>query len=376
MKIMLFTESLTSGGAERQIVELAKGMKANGHDIIVSFYRKYYHYKNELTKNEIRVEEFRKNGKFDLKFIINLAKFIKDEQPDFIISYKTIPNIFILLAAKIVNYKNIIISERNTDIEVHKKYISMEKLLSSKAKYVVCNSTTMSKLLVEKIGFKNEKVRTIHNGIDVNGLRNYSPDKLIDFKDGLGIKKENFNICLVGRIAEQKNHELLINAVDEIIKCKKYKNIMVYCVGDIRDEKLYCRLQNLIKNLEIENNIVFKNAINDIKYLYYAMDIVVLPSLYEGFPNVVLEAMCCSKIVLASNVSDNSYIIEDGVNGFIFENNNLEQIIQKLNIIICMDDEKRKVIGKKAADKISVNYSRENMVKKYDALIRENTGEI
>jgi len=45
MKIMLFTESLTSGGAERQIVELAKGMKANGHDIIVSFYRKYYHYK-------------------------------------------------------------------------------------------------------------------------------------------------------------------------------------------------------------------------------------------------------------------------------------------------------------------------------------------
>jgi len=281
-----------------------------------------------------------------------------------------------LLAAKIVNYKNIIISERNTDIEVHKKYISMEKLLSSKAKYVVCNSTTMSKLLVEKIGFKNEKVRTIHNGIDVNGLRNYSPDKLIDFKDGLGIKKENFNICLVGRIAEQKNHELLINAVDEIIKCKKYKNIMVYCVGDIRDEKLYCRLQNLIKNLEIENNIVFKNAINDIKYLYYAMDIVVLPSLYEGFPNVVLEAMCCSKIVLASNVSDNSYIIEDGVNGFIFENNNLEQIIQKLNIIICMDDEKRKVIGKKAADKISVNYSRENMVKKYDALIRENTGEI
>jgi glycosyltransferase involved in cell wall biosynthesis len=370
MKILLFLDGLGSGGAERQLIELAKGFKIKGYHPEILIYRNVYHNLSELKKNNIPLLEIEKKGKIDFKFILSLITVVKKENPDFIISYKTIPNIWMLLVANIINFNDLIISERNIDIQYHRYRAMIERLLSKKAKYIITNSWSAKKILIEKLKFSKDKIKVINNGIDIDNFLNINEKKLNEYQQKLKIKSDFFNIGLVGRIERQKNHILAIKALNKIIEKYPRKSMMLHCFGPNNDKELYDRLLMLIKKYKIEGTVIFYKPIEEIKYVYHLMDLIILPSLYEGFPNVILEAMCCSKIIIASDVSDNARIIDDNKNGFIFKNNDLEAFICKIERALNLDPDLKIQIGENAYKKIVNNYSREKMIEKYDELLK------
>jgi glycosyltransferase involved in cell wall biosynthesis len=370
MNILLFLDGLGSGGAERQLVELAKGLKERDHNPKILIYRQVYHYLNELKENDIPLLELRRNCKLDFKFLISLIRIVKKENPDYIISFKTIPNIWMLLAASFTKYKNLIISERNIDLQFHKDRALVEKILSKRAKYIVPNSYTAKYILINKLKFSANKIKVINNGIDIVNFLNINEKKLKGYRHNLKIKSEFINIGLIGRIEKQKNHKLAVTALHKIIEQNPQKNIMLHCFGPNNDKELYNKLLILIKKYKLDNRVFFYNPITEIKYIYNLMDLIILPSLYEGFSNVILEAMCCSKVVIASNVSDNANIVDDNVNGFIFKSNDLEKFVEKIKAVINLRSDLKKQIEKNAFNKIVSNYSRDIMINKYEELFK------
>jgi glycosyltransferase involved in cell wall biosynthesis len=108
--------------------------------------------------------------------------------------------------------------------------------------------------------------------------------------------------------------------------------------------------------------------------LYSAADLVVLPSLWEGFPNVVIEAMACGTPVIVSNISDNARIVEHGVTGYLFANDDADDLVNALEAFRSMGPDQRRAMGRQAAAHIATLCSTQALGDRYAALIEAAPG--
>jgi len=170
----------------------------------------------------------------------------------------------------------------------------------------------------------NKKIFVIPNGIDLIKFENISKKNRLPYND------KNI-ILFVGRLHPVKGVKYLIEAM-RIIKDKdSYTELII--IGDGEEKK---KLQNVVKKIGLSNTITFMGEIPNRKVSKYmtASDILVLPSLSEGFPNVILEAMASGIPIVATGVGGVPEIMEDGVNGFLVEPGDPTQIAQKVLFLL------------------------------------------
>ena len=178
----------------------------------------------------------------------------------------------------------------------------------------------------------NSKIYVIPNGIDFDEIQK------IRAEDQL----KHPAILFVGTYGKVKGIDVLLNAVP--IVRKEIPNLHVYIAGKSGSENE--NLKKLVKALNIEENVTFLGFISgDEKYAYYkSADIYVQPSRYETFGVVLLEAMACGKPVIASRVGGIPFVVEDGKNGLLFESENVEELAEKV-ILLLRDEELRTKMG-------------------------------
>jgi glycosyltransferase involved in cell wall biosynthesis len=197
---------------------------------------------------------------------------------------------------------------------------------------------------LKKLNIPEDKIEYIPNGI---------PEEFFKQKE---FESKN-QVLFLGRIAPIKNLETLISAAKNLSKIK------LSIVGSAEKEYLEKIQKNLSKNIEI------KEPIYDLREKIKLIDehkILVLPSLRDAMPQVLIEAMARGKIVISSNTDGGKEIIEDGKNGFLFEIGNVEQLAQLI---------KKNIKGNKkiqeSAKKSSKKYSWKTLIKKYEELLEE-----
>ena len=179
------------------------------------------------------------------------------------------------------------------------------------------------------LGVKKEKVVYIPNGI---------PKEFFIQKK----EREEHKILFFGRVSSIKNLETLIKAVDLINDNK----ISLEIVG-LREEEYYNKLKKLVSELNLDNRIIFSPAIYNTKEKIKKIDsckIFVLPSISEGMPQSLVEAMARQKIVITSNNKGNSDIIQNGKNGYLFETKNEERLAEIIDY--CLDNKNKKDLEK------------------------------
>ena len=260
---------------------------------------------------------------------------------------------------------NIRHSELNTKIS--KK---MTILLS-----IICG--LFSKAIPKKIIYCSEKSIEFHENVHFysenktvlinNGFsdKTYYLSKYLrsNFRKKNKIKRSDIILGFAGRYAKQKNITSLLLAFSKIMK--NYKNVYLYMVGkDINHQNK--ELTNYVFNLKIKNRVFFLNEQKNLLEFYNGIDMLVLSSHSESFPNVVAEAMLCSTPVLSSNAGCSKKIIKDC--GFIMSNNNHESIIYSLKKSIDVFNNKKKKwrsLKKNSRLQIKKNFSIEKMANTY-----------
>jgi glycosyltransferase involved in cell wall biosynthesis len=193
----------------------------------------------------------------------------------------------------------------------------------------------------------NRDIFVIPNGIDLNKFEYLPKD---DFYSKFGFGKNTKIILYVGTFRPVKGLKYLIEAM-KIIDDKE-KKLVIIGYGEEKTD-----LENLVKNLKLENCVTFigKTPNNEIIRYMASSDVFVLPSLSEGFPITILEAMASGLPIVATKVRGLPEILKDGQNGFLVEPANPEQIAEK--VLLLLNDEKlRKIISKNNLEE----------VKKYD----------
>ena len=203
--------------------------------------------------------------------------------------------------------------------------------------------TNNMKIAMQKIYDKS--ISVIPNGCDPTKFENLSKR---DLRDKLKIKEDKKIMIFVGRLHPIKGLHYLIEAMRIIHQ--KYPKSRLLIVGDGEDRN---NLENLVKKLNLNKYVSFIGMVPNETVPEYmvASDVFVLPSLSEGFPTVILEAMASGIPIVATKVRGVPEIIKDGENGFLVEPRNSEEIAEKV-LLLLNKDELRKRISEKNIEEV------------------------
>ena len=375
MKIVHIINSLKKGGAEGNLYRLCKFQKKkykNKINIIIITLIDNGYYEYELKKKGIKILSLRINEEnkiFDfIKKITKLRKYIKKINPDIIQSWMYHSNFLsIFIPKKYYNriFWNIRHSELN--LTISKKMTILLSIICGlfsrfvPKKIIYCSEKSI-KFHENNQYYSKKKTRLIDNGYSD---KTYYPSNnlRLNFRKKNKIKKTDIILGYAGRYAKQKNIESLLNAFSKIVK--NYENVHLYMVGkeiNLQNKELI----NIISGLNIKDKITLLNEQKNLLEFYNGIDLLVLTSHSESFPNVIAEAMLCSTPVLASNAGCSKKIIDKY--GFVLNKNDYLSITKGLKKSINILENKKKnwkFLKKNVRSQIKKKFSIEKMANSY-----------
>ena len=367
INIMYLIASLVSGGAERQVVELAKNVDKTKYNVFIVIYRDKIHYKYILRVEGVQVVCIEKKYILSLLFLWRLVRFIRRNKIDIIHSYMFNTNVWARLAGKLSGCKIIIPSIRtiNLSASYHSKWYLIERLLAKWTTRVITNSEAAKQEYLANINVpRADFVTVIRNGIDLDMITNSPKTSPEELRLKYNIQKDDFVIVHVAGIDRNKNQLCLLKAIESI----GIENLKVLFVGRVRDNMYYHELQGYVKKHNIGKSVLFLGEQQDVFSIMNMSDLLVLTSLQEAFPNVIIEAMSVFLPVISSDVGDVRYVVKDGKNGYLFPVDDYVKLSELLLKMRSMDPHDRIQMGKFGKRIIATDYEISKMVKKTEEI--------
>ena len=178
----------------------------------------------------------------------------------------------------------------------------------------------------------------IQNGVDFDSFQNPS----FDFKDKYKINERI--ILFLGRFAEVKGIDILLNAFTELIKEKKFDDVKLFILGaDFGySKKMFEKIKE--NNLEKRIVVIVKPEREEVISAYHACEFLVLPSRWEMSPLTPLEGFACKKTIIVSKIHGIPYVVKDNENGLLFKNESFEDLKEKMKDLL-LDPEKCEKLG-------------------------------
>jgi glycosyltransferase involved in cell wall biosynthesis len=269
----------------------------------------------------------------DLWSIFSMSKAIKRENPDIVHTHSSKSGIIGRLAAKLAGVRTILHTPHVFPFEMDvgplkkKCYLLLERMTAKWTTLLLAVSQAEKAVALKHGMFSDKNAIVNANGIDPDlWLKN--PEMRKEMREQAGILADDFVVGMVGRFMPQKGHSILIDAAEILLqKQRKIKFIMV------GDGTLKNKIRNLSFTNKINNSFHFFVQVDDIASYYSMFDCLVLPSLWEGCPYTIMEAMAMNIPVIASSVGGVTEIIEDGMSGLLVpagKADKLAEAIEKL----------------------------------------------
>ena len=362
MKVFFVINSSNNGGAPKMIVTLYNEVAKQHPESRIIFLKRINSQYSEI-ENAFYLTEKLSSPIDYIKAFLKLYKLIKKEKPDSIISFLPLANIFSSIIGKKLGIKNRIASQRNPP-HIYGKVVRLaDKFLGSRNYYTenVCNSTAGMEAFDHYPESYKQKLSVINNCVEP---ANFSIDKN-EAREILGIKKDTTVLTCVGRLHEQKNHDLLVRMM------KHLENVHLYCAGD---GPLHNQIINQIEKEEVKEKIILLGDLDrpKVQLLLIASDIFIIPSIYEGLSNSLLEAMSYGLPVVFSDITSFTKFLkiedEDNYAGILVKGNDEKIWAQSVDSLI-KDQELASNIRKKSLEKIST-LTAEKMTQKFLNLLK------
>ncbi|MBN2013935.1 MAG: glycosyltransferase family 4 protein [Candidatus Altiarchaeota archaeon] len=284
-------------------------------------------------------------------FNINLSKYLKKKEFDILHAYEITSFPYILSK----NRKPIVVQAFGNEWYKAKGFKNRFfltpvnyplKICMNRSEAIASEGELQAREIAELFDVERKKIFNIPDGVDLSQIEEYVSKASVTRED-LGLKDDDFIIINVNRIEKVKGVYYLIEALDKIRK--EIENVKLILVGTGTDEE---RVYSLIKKLGLGDIIKhFRNVDDELLFNYYKLaDLSVTPTLYEGLPLVILEAMSVELPVIATNTSENPQVVKDGVNGLLVPTADCNAIseavitVYEKNLLKKMGEESKKII--------------------------------
>lgn len=356
MKILCVIDSLGSGGAQRQLVNLAISFKNLGHNVSFLVYHTDNFYSQELQRNNIPIIEVIEP--IILKRILCIRNIIRKGGYDSVLSFLETPSFICELASIPRKNWKLVVGERsaNPKIKTSTK-LRAYRFFHFFADAVVANSHA-NVSIIKKVNplLPQSKYHVIYNIID---FEKWKPNKTSNNKNN------KIRLIIAARHNRLKNLNGLIEAINLLSTSKKDK-LIVEWYGRKDEDGSYDKALEKIEAYNLNHIFKFCPPTVDIHTKVNNADIVGLFSFYEGLPNTICEGMINEKLVIASNVSDVPKLIDKK---FIFDPNDHTEISKVLSIALDLSKAERDVYARENRKLALKVFNKEDIVYKYLKLL-------
>jgi glycosyltransferase involved in cell wall biosynthesis len=307
LRIVLLTRSLTLGGAQRQLIYLARGLAERGHDVhVLSFYGG-----GELHATfadaTVQVSDLGKSGPWDLLAFAKKARSrLADLRPDVIYSFLTPANLTAAGLRWFLPEHRLVWSVRasNLDFSAYGPMVGLttavERRLSHVPDLIVANSEAGRRDAIAR-GFPAAKMCVVPNGIDTAVLALTTADARARARASLALESDEVAVGMIARLDPMKDHPTFLRAMAQVAAKWRTRAVLAGPTeGPARK-----RLEALAGELGIADRLLWLGSVAKVENLYPALDVACLSSAYgEGLPNVIGEAMACGIPCVATDVGD------------------------------------------------------------------------
>lgn len=342
----MFIALMGVGGAERVCVSLANEFAGMGHEVHIVVLNLSNDVNTHLLDQRCQLHPL---GVSRLRYAaVPMIRFIRKHRPDTMLVFGNEMGIILghlrklhLVHTKVVlrvlNNVNISLSKEDNISPVVEKYLQKQQKQMGGMEAVITQCQAMREMLLERKLVREERLHCIYNPVSKRVVGSVHREAKNAQSTGEAVSMQETDvrqkdaapkkIVFIGRLDPQKQVDHLLEAFS-IVK-KKHPQAVLQLVGDgLLKEKL----QEKVKALSLSESVIFEGVRKDIEHIYEQADVVALSSLYEGMPNCLIEA-------IASGIPIVSYdcpigpaeIVEDGINGFLVENGNMQMLADRLS---------------------------------------------
>lgn len=344
-------------GNERDLLRLLEGSDRSRFNNFIICTREGPLVKYLKMKGE-NVEVIPQKNSFNLLTKIKLFKFIKRNDIDLIHSYFSRVD---GIVAKLLNVP--FVQKRNfppaRTFSISRLPI-IDKILDRFVDKIITVSDSLRHQAIQR-GIKADKITTIHYGIDAKKYRNSSINKIQKCKE-LKLRPDLPIVGTMGRLATQKGQRYLLEAIPKVLQEFPQVQFLIAGEGNLKP-----KLMSLTERSGINKNVRFLGYRKDISEILSVLDIFALPSLWEGLPFVVLEAMAKAKPVVATDVDGIPEAVVDRVTGILVPPRNSRKLTEAI-LRLLKNSSLRKTIGENGRRRVEKFFKLESMCRQTEEI--------
>jgi len=372
-KVLHLRSSSGLYGPERQMLQLAKHMKREGFQLeILLLYRRrgampLVHPLIEEARNHgLEAEQLGGKAKLSPRDVSYISQQLKRERFSLIHTHDYKANILGGIAAKLAGVESIATVHLHTETTHRLRLYKIIDLLALRFfPKVITVSESLRQYLIAN-GLSPQKVVTVHNAVDLetfaSGVSLYN-DKAL--RNRLGIGSDQPIVSTIGRLTSQKGHRYFLESAKRILEVLPETRFLIIGDGPLRDE-----FEGLSLSLGIAQAVRFLGYRQDIATLMSTSDVITMPSLREGLPYVLLEALALARPVVGTRVGGIPEVVKHGETGFLVPPKDSESLAKAI-IQLLRNPEEAARLGERGRELVLREFNVETMVQKIAAIYTE-----
>ena len=369
LRVLFVIDNLGSGGAQRQSVALALRMRRRP-DVVPSFlvYRESDFFGDRLGAAGIEVEQISKRFRYDPTAVLRIGEAFRRRQPDIVHAFLPAPSAWTAAALRWLPARarpKFVAAERSAPRALPRHTRQLLRWIYRSADAVTVNSQAALDCIRADFGVPSPRLHYVPNGIDLDAW-----DRSCEGPEPAGFEPGHFHVALVGRVEAEKNHLLLLRALSALGPAVTASWRVWFVGAETGPPEFVQRVKREVAERGLDSIIHFLPPQPAIGRLMRRLDAVVLPSHYEGFPNVVLEAMATRRVVLAAPVGDVPALVADGETGFLFAPDDVGSLAAGLRRLAGLPAAVRAAMGERARDRVAKSFQIEDIADRYLAVYR------
>lgn len=297
-RVLCITSSMNRGGAETFLMKVYRNLDRSNYQMDFCVNADNNAYANEIISYGGKIFKIPTKSKQPLKSFTSICNIVKENNYDYVMRVNEHSlSVIDLIAAKIGGAKKVIMrssnssSGSNLSTILHKTFKFLPKHIPD---VMIAPSSLAAQYTFGSKNLVNDKVNILNNGVDLD-IFNYSFNNRMEIRREFDLSNK-FIVGHIGRFNTQKNHDFLLEIFSDILKIKE--NSVLFMVGE---GNLLEHTREKAKEMEILGNCIFAGHRDDVFKILSAMDVLLLPSFYEGMPNVVIEAQATGLSCLISD---------------------------------------------------------------------------
>jgi len=348
IKVVHIIPTLDLGGAERILVDLVRHGNRDVFDFCVITIVGGGPLENELRAAGIPYYSLKKTTVFGLGMLVELTHLLNRLEPDIVHTHLFGAHLWGQVASMLNRVPIMVASEQNTDVDLGELRTRIKQVLSYSADTVIAGSNASRDFLVKQGHISEDKIVVVRNAIETKKYVDVAPPEF----------GETLKLLAIGRLQEQKGHDILIEALTKLHGIPW--ELTILGTGELLDE-----LSDRVTLHHLNNRVHFAGASLGVAEVIAAHDVVVMPSRWEGVGLVVMEGMAAGRPVIASNVGGIPELIEHGKTGLLVQSENPAALADAIAWVWEHQDAAR-AIGARGREFTRENCDVADMVKQYE----------